>query len=223
MKKIAFVLTACLPSILACGGADTQSSKQAVGDIAEEGDRCGGFVAHPKQCDESANLYCKYSGVPDMPGTCTSCDQYAPAPLSPLTLCDDGNTYTAHWVAQNGACVIQTCPDGNPGTTVGSQCQAASDCTGFLPQNCMQCADGTSQCAHWDCNAGSCVTVTCDDNGGPAPTCIDTVMCMNGFHWDGTQCACVANTPCFADTDCSGGQTCNFSVVAADGSGFCSN
>jgi len=234
MKKLTFILAAvCLPAALAaCGGGSGKptsgSTTQAVG-TGEEGDRCGGFVANPQQCDESANLYCKASRVPDMPGTCTSCDQYGPAPISPVMMCPDGNTYTAHWVAQNGGCAVQVCPDGSAGTPVNgssgggsnNQCQQASDCTGILPHLCMQCADGSSQCAHFDCNQGSCQQVTCDDIGGPAAQCTAIVECVIGMHWDATQCACAADTSCFQDSDCANSQSCNFSMTASDGSGYC--
>ena len=45
-------------------------------------------------------------------------------------------------------------------------CQSPSDCTGFLPENAEVCADGTSQPAQWDCNAGTCAVSYCDNNGG---------------------------------------------------------
>jgi hypothetical protein len=37
-------------------------------DYANEGEACGGFVAHPKQCADG--LTCVYHNVPDLPGTC---------------------------------------------------------------------------------------------------------------------------------------------------------
>jgi hypothetical protein len=216
MKNLVLVLGAlCIPVLVACGGksAGTGSSSQA-SSAAQEGDKCGGFVAHPQQCDESANLYCKSNGVPDMPGTCTSCDGFGLLPHI-AEICADGSEGTAHWVAKGRTCQVEVCPpsdNGNP-----NACQQPSDCTGLLPQMCEQCADGTSQCAHWDCNSGACQTTTCEDNGGPASVGDDSGTGDDGGSGDdggGNQCQ--------AASDCTG-LLPSLCEQCADGSSQCAH
>jgi hypothetical protein len=154
----------CLASLVGCGSApsDHGASNSAAVTVAEEGDSCGGFVAHPAQCDASANLYCKSNGVPDMPGTCTSCDGFGMLPHI-AKVCADGTEASAHWVAKNGTCQIEVCPDT---TNSSGSCQQASDCSGALPRNMVQCADGSFGGAQWDCVQNACTISYCDNNGG---------------------------------------------------------
>lgn len=168
MKKLAFAIGAVLvPFAIACSSASpTTSTSSAASSVGHEGDKCGGFVAHPRKCDEAQNLYCKSSGNPDMPGTCTSCDGFGALPHF-VKVCQDGSEDSPHWAAHGRTCEMVVCSGDNPNPS-GASCQDPTDCTGLLPHICEQCADGTSQCAHFDCNAGACQTVVCDDNGGPA-------------------------------------------------------
>jgi hypothetical protein len=219
MKNLVFVLGAlCVPFVVACGSGSssgTARSSQA-STAAQEGDSCGGFVANPQKCDESQNLYCKSNGVPDMPGTCTTCDGFGLLPHI-AEVCADGSEGTAHWVAENGTCQVEVCPtDGNGNSS--NSCQQPSDCTGLLPQMCEQCADGTSQCAHWDCNSGACQTTTCEDNGGPASVGDDggTAGDDGGSGDDG------GGNQCQAASDCTGflPSTCE---QCADGTSQCAH
>jgi hypothetical protein len=179
--------TACLSALVGCSSAPANkgaSSSSADTTIAEEGESCGGFVANPAQCDESANLYCKSNGVPDMPGTCTTCDGFGALPHI-AEVCADGTEQSAHWVAQNGTCVIQVC-EANGGTASpgggggANSCQQPTDCSGLLPRNQVQCADGSFAGAQWDCVSGACQISYCDNNGGTATTCNDFNPCPSG-------------------------------------------
>jgi hypothetical protein len=56
----------------------------------------------------------------------------------------------------NGKCQ----PDGE--ACAAPQCVTATDCTGALPQLCEICGNGQSECAHFECVAGTCEVVVCD-------------------------------------------------------------
>jgi hypothetical protein len=147
-------------AFFACGGAHSDhsaSTSNAIG-TAQEGERCGGFVANPKQCDETQNLYCKYSHVPDLPGTCTSCDNFGVLPHI-MEVCADGSTQGAHWVPNGGTCKIEVCPASSGGAASG---QAGDTCT-------SSSSDLTS-----GCSAGlycDCGTSTCTSQGNPGDFC----------------------------------------------------
>lgn len=225
--------TACLSAVVGCSSAPANkgaSNSSADTTIAEEGDSCGGFVAHPAQCDESANLYCKSNGVPDMPGTCTTCDGFGMLPHI-AEVCADGSEQSAHWVAQNGTCVIQVCEanggTASPGGGGSNSCQQASDCSGALPRNMVQCADGTFSGAQWDCVSGACQISYCDNNGGTASSggngggsnaCNDFNPCPTGqtcVDVNGNPVQNGAPGTCAAST-ATGGQACNdFNVCPA--------
>ncbi len=161
MKKLAFALGAIVvPFVFACSSAPRTSSTSAASSLAQEGDRCGGFVAHPQQCDESQNLYCKYSHVPDVPGTCTSCNGFGRLPQF-AKICQDGSEDSPHWVAQNGTCQMVVCPnDTGAQASVGDDGGTGDDASG---DDASSGDDGGSQPA------------TCNDFD-PCPadqTCID--------------------------------------------------
>lgn len=72
------------------------------------------------------------------------------------------------------ACTLMACGFGGAsaagGSTSVSKCSSAADCTGALPALCQVCADGSSGCAHFECNSGVCQvaycgTTTCNYNG----------------------------------------------------------
>jgi hypothetical protein len=65
--------------------------------------------------------------------------------------------------------------------------EALHQCTGPLPQLCQVCSDGTTACAHWVNDHGKCTVETCPTT----TTCVDTVFCINGMHWDSKKCTCV--------------------------------
>jgi hypothetical protein len=53
--------------------------------------------------------------------------------------------------------------DAAPGNDASAQqCQVNSDCTGFLPQSCEVCSNGSTGCAQWTCQAGQCEITYCD-------------------------------------------------------------
>jgi hypothetical protein len=204
-STVFFVAAVCLPTLVAaCGGqspsdADTASSA-AVQSDAQEGERCGGFVTNPRKCADG--LVCDYQHVPDIPGTCVvntapaqqgeHCGGFVAHPRTcdvGLVCVSDSNT-----VDLPGTCQ----PDDGP-----PACQAASDCSGFLPHNCAACADGTTQCAHWDCNGGACQIATCDDKGGAAIACNDLSGCPDGEVCTGSNGGPGVCTPAPAGNDCT--------------------
>lgn len=42
-----------------------------------------------------------------------------------------------------------------------ARCVRASQCHGPLPQICVKCRNGRTECAHWACVAHRCVVQTC--------------------------------------------------------------
>jgi hypothetical protein len=197
--KLFFVFL-CLPAFaLGCGSnpGDTKapgSTKQA-DSSAQLGDRCGGFVANPRQCDTSANLYCKASRVPDMPGTCTSCDDYGALPRI-AEVCADGNTYSAHWVASaSGGCSVEVCPPGavacvDTGACLVNQQWDATQCqcvaTSCTPDG-INLGDGCNAGAY--CAADASGNGTCTPVGNTGDACglaIDSSLvdqqCQSGLH-----------------------------------------
>ena len=50
------------------GDPNNDSSASSTADDLRSGQKCGGFVAHPKSCP--SGYECIASGVPDMPGHC---------------------------------------------------------------------------------------------------------------------------------------------------------
>jgi hypothetical protein len=51
---------------------------------------------------------------------------------------------------------------GTPAQAAGAaRCEQAWDCHGPLPQICMRCRDGHSECAHWTCVRHRCVMQIC--------------------------------------------------------------
>jgi hypothetical protein len=79
-------------------------------------------------------------------------------PPPPPPLCTSAATCGAHEVCCNGECQ----PDGETCVAPPPQCATSADCTGGLPQLCEICGDGQSQCAHFECIAGTCEVVICD-------------------------------------------------------------
>jgi hypothetical protein len=186
---ITITLAAAIPAFAALVGCSSapkdaaSHSASAIG-VAEEGDRCGGFVASPKQCDESANLYCKSRGVPDMPGVCTSCDDFGLLPHI-AKVCADGETHGAHWIAKDGTCEIEVCPASSGGCPdvwlcpVGqhfdaTQCGCAADANsgddaGSNGDDASQSGDDASGGGNPGdpCSAGSdCASGQCDQVAG---------------------------------------------------------
>ncbi len=67
------------------------------------------------------------------------------------------------------ACTELACAAGGSssvgGATGTSGCVTAADCKGALPALCEQCTDGSSGCAHYVCNSGSCEIAYCGTVG----------------------------------------------------------
>jgi hypothetical protein len=63
--------------------------------------------------------------------------------------------------------------------------EAQNQCTGLLPQFCEVCADGTTQCAHWD---DQCNVVTCPkkQGGQEGDACNDFARCADGLVCTGS-------------------------------------
>jgi len=91
----------------------------------------------------------------------------------------------------------------------------------LCPHHCtLDCPKDTVPCGSTVCQGGD---VCCNDSCGictppggvctqqfcaPTPVCVDTVLCIRGFHWSPTQCACVPDLKpgpgdeCSSDGDC---------------------
>lgn len=109
-----------------------------------------------------------------------------------------GSRISAQAVRNGCHMVCTTCA---PGTRCLRRCRL--EC----PQDVVSC--GSNMCRNGDvcCNescgicappGGSCTQQVC----GPTPPCVDTVLCIRGFHWSPTQCACVPDGSCVTDDDC---------------------
>ena len=155
-------LTTASLSLRHIGGSTWQKLKPAP-NVAGEGESCGGFVAHPRQC--AAGLNCIFSHVPDVPGTCvdplkTACAAAGGScvALAPGT-CDNGAIGDATQYSCGGGLGVECCLP-KPAPT-GPACKSASDCTGPLPHFCKLCDDGSSACAHYTCEQKHCTILTC--------------------------------------------------------------
>ena len=188
---IALTLALALPTVAALAGcgsrpADSNGTSTAAVALAQEGDRCGGFVAHPKQCDESENLYCKSTGVPDMPGVCTSCAHFGPLPHI-AKVCADGEEHSAHWVARSGSCQIEVCPATAGGCPDVWECPSGQHFDGSIC-GCAADANGAGSSGSGDDagNAGDDASAPSGDDGGAG----------TGNPGD----------PCVLDSDCASDQ-----------------
>ncbi len=123
---------------------------------------CGGFINPSHSCPSGYS--CKFSGVPDVGGTCVqSCD--------PTTLACE-----AYQHADLTACA---CVD-NP------------SCGGFAGTACSdpnypRCVDDPRDTCD-PTNGGADCPGICE------PGCVDNVFCMTGTHWDSVACTCVSNS-----------------------------
>ena len=89
-----------------------------------------------------------------------------------------------------GACSPSEC---GPGPAIASQlCPDGKTVAGPI---CLR--DQTGACG-W--RITTCPT--------PPPTCVDTVLCIQGDHWDSTLCQCVPNPPPPGPCPCATGQLC---------------
>ena len=98
---------------------------------------------------------CLYNGV-----------NYPPGTISANTCCicgSDGSISCANNTACNNKGTGGS--SGVGGSTGTSGCVTASDCKGALPALCEQCTDGSSGCAHFVCNSGSCEIAYCGNAG----------------------------------------------------------
>jgi hypothetical protein len=82
----------------------------------------------------------------------TALDRYAwkLSPSGALQLERDGGD---HWFTMTEGAPV---PPVEP-----AACQLDSDCSGFLPQFCRVCSDGTTACAHWSCLDSACLVTSC--------------------------------------------------------------
>jgi hypothetical protein len=138
-------------------------TKQTKTQDAQLGESCGGFVANPRHC--APGLTCQGNRIPDLPGTCVvdaASNPCEAAGGSCVALypgaCNTGNIGDARKYSCGAGLGIECCL---PPPASQPECVTANDCPGFLPQFCKVCSDGTSQCAHWTCDAGKCAVATC--------------------------------------------------------------
>jgi hypothetical protein len=90
--------------------------------------------------------------------------------------CQDGTYSGASWACNSGTCQVAYCVnDGGPASSGGgggggssASCEQSSDCSGALPRNEIECADGSFGGASWTCDSGSCTIAYCANDGGPA-------------------------------------------------------
>jgi hypothetical protein len=152
--------------------------------ISSEDGPCGGFTTHPCTC--APGLTCVPNRIPDIPGTCqparccpASWDMYSckeengSAGLNchnPLLGCASSLTCGGGCDFEvTGRCPVcdpLVCPAGETWNPVVCKCEppacaTAADCTGPLPDLCMQCPSGGTGCAHWTCVAGTCEVAYC--------------------------------------------------------------
>ena len=191
------------------------------------------------------------SGVGGSTGSTCTCS--GPAPGAPTVQCWDGSiggpicatntTGTCSWQ-------IRSCPP-NPGTggttgaggttgiggTTGTpSCTTAADCTGALPALCEQCTDGSSGCAHFVCNSGSCAVGYCDNvrcvyNGVTytdgssfaAPDGCNTCSCTSSGQVVCTKMACVetGGSSGIGGSTSAGGTSAAGGTSGAGGTGSC--
>ena len=144
-------------------------------------------------------LYCLASGGSSGTGGSTSVTcvfngvNYPPGTISANTCCICGTDGTVS-CANNTGCNSQGTggSSGVGGATGTSSCVTAADCHGALPALCEQCTDGSSGCAHFVCNSGSCDIAYCDN-----VTCLyNGVNYANGSSFELTDgcntCSCTS-------------------------------
>jgi len=166
-------------------------------------------------CGPVCAIFCQYGNVNDANGcpTCT-CNppptgpcgtvECGPAPGAPSRTCPDGEIVAGPVCLRDaaGACGwhITECP-AVPKTCDWNQCPApAPGAANYL------CADGKTVAGP------ACVT---DANGACGwtfvscpPRCVDNVLCINGYQWDGNLCKCVPSPAPPDKCACTGGQLC---------------
>jgi len=169
----------------------------------------------PTTCGPVCTIYCAYGNVPDAQGcpTCAcnppptgpcSAMECGPAPGVPSQLCPDGVTVAGPICLrdQTGVCGwrITTCPTPQPACS-DNQCPSPRPAgpNALCPDGktvsgpaCLPSADGTCGWTQVKC----------------PPTCVDTVLCIQGDHWDSTLCQCVPNSPPPSPCPCTAGQIC---------------
>lgn len=79
------------------------------------------------------------------------------APLVP-DACEIGSIGDATEYSCGGGVGVECClpPQAENG------CHTDTDCSGILPQFCVQCSDGSTSCAHWSCVENACQIATCN-------------------------------------------------------------
>jgi hypothetical protein len=78
------------------------------------------------------------------------------------------------------------------GSSSSGSCKSASECSGALPRNEEQCADGTFSGASWECRSDSCVISYCKGHTTPSPsasgTCNQATDCTGALPRTELQC-----------------------------------
>ena len=170
----------------------------------------------PVTCGPVCAIYCQYGNVLDGLG-CPTCQcnppptaactaaECEPAPLTPSMTCSDGKTVAGPICLrdQTGACGwrFTQCPPAAPASCTPDKC------TGPMPKSInFICPDGKT-IAGPACvanSSGSCgwTVLNC-----PA-TCVDNVLCIKGYHWDSSVCACVSDPATGGCPPCPSGDVC---------------
>ncbi|MBI3784214.1 MAG: hypothetical protein HY270_12530 [Deltaproteobacteria bacterium] len=106
--------------------------------------------------------------------------------------------------AAQGGCTV-VCPPCDPSSPV---CPKAP-CRLVCPPGVTPCGDNVCRkgelCCDASCGVCSAPDGTCAVQPCPQPTvCVQTALCIRGFHWSPEQCQCVPDNPgaCAADDDC---------------------
>jgi len=104
--------------------------------------------------------------------------------------------------AQSGC--VTVCPTCKPGVACPQFCRI--DCPpGVSPCGPTVCRHN-EECCNESCGictrpGESCTQQAC----APATPCVDTVLCIRGFHWSPDECQCVPDQPCVDTVLCARG------------------
>jgi hypothetical protein len=192
MKRLALLPALCILVVAACSGSAADVSSSSDESVSKNGcEKAGGscVALAPGACSgtvmSSSKYSCEKGGaigleccMPSASGSCQKSSDCSGALPRNEEQCADGTFSGAQWEClrlngPGGFCSISYC-EGHGGT--GSKpspggngsCNEPTDCTGSLPNNQIQCADGTFAGAQWDCDSNVCTISYCDNDGGPA-------------------------------------------------------
>jgi hypothetical protein len=192
MKRIGMFPALCFLVVAACGGQSTDAASTSNDSVSKNGcEKAGGscVALAPGACSGTVMSSSKYSCekgeaigleccMPSSNGSCQNSSECTGALPRNEEQCADGTFSGAQWEClrlngPGGFCSISYC-EGHGGTGTkpspsgNGSCNVPTDCTGSLPKNQIQCADGNFSGAQWDCDSNVCTISYCDNDGGPA-------------------------------------------------------